>query len=38
MHEMDFAPSARAAELAMQVEQFLAAEIEPIEAEYHAEI
>lgn len=35
---MDFAPSERAAELTAQVKDFISAEIDPIEPEYHAEI
>ena len=35
---MDFAPSERAHELAGLVKAFIEAEIEPIEAEYHAEV
>src|SRR5690242_16041297 len=35
---MDFAASARAAELTTMVADFLASEIEPVEPSYHAEV
>jgi acyl-CoA dehydrogenase len=35
---MDFAPSARAAELTERVRAFIAEEIEPVEHDYHAEV
>ncbi|MBD0324356.1 MAG: acyl-CoA dehydrogenase family protein, partial [Aldersonia sp.] len=35
---MDFAPSAKAAELLERVTQFIATEIDPIEADYHRQL
>jgi acyl-CoA dehydrogenase len=35
---MDFAPSARAAELTAQVKEFLETEVDPVEPDYHVEV